>query len=108
MGNSNKELGLPDFDERNEDQLSPVGREGMSLGAAARPTPVDMGKSFPDLYDRPAVEYVPPPSNLPMSVSQAEIAQKNRDYWSTGPSDSEADAPLLAGTKVFEIKRGGQ
>jgi hypothetical protein len=110
MGNSNKEMGLPDFDETVTDanELSPVGREGMSLGATARPTPVDMGKSFPDLYDRPVVEYVPPSSNLPMQVSQQESAKKNREFWSTGPADSEAEAPMLAGTKVVEQRRGGQ
>src|SRR5277367_3367371 len=99
MGNSNREMGLPDFDEgdrskkanADENELAPV---GMNLGPAARPTPVDMGKSFPDLYDRPVVEYVPPPSNLPTQVSQQESAKKNREFWSTGPADSEANAPM--------------
>jgi hypothetical protein len=52
-------------------------------------------------YDPTAREYVPPGSNLPMQVSQAELLRSNQgrgnNVW---PADSEASAPALAGTKV--------
>jgi hypothetical protein len=45
-------------------------------------------------------EYVAPPSNLPMTMTQAESKERNCTWQSQNPWDSETEAaPILAGTK---------
>jgi hypothetical protein len=61
--------------------------------------------NWDDVPRIPAQTYTPPPTNLPESVSAAQIATENRDRWyNIGPGDR---APL-AGTTVPENDGGGK
>jgi hypothetical protein len=52
--------------------LGRPGNEGQPLGQEAQPTRPDLGRVYPDLYDRDAQEHSAT-STLPESVSQGEI-----------------------------------
>lgn len=60
------------------------------------------GAPTPDpRYDPTAGEYAPPPSNLPMTISAAQIAKASEAWmYNVGPAETLPDTPLIAGTKV--------
>lgn len=68
----------------DDDPLSPVGREGMDLGKAARPDAFDPGDTNPS-QSSPAATYSPV-SNLPTSVSAEQVRRESlkRDPYSQG------------------------
>jgi len=85
-----------------------------SYASAAEPNdntyPVRMNLSMGEPKDLPSLfsgEHAGPATNLPMTVSQQQIAAENRDRWGNiGPADSEAAAPLLSGAKIVEGDNG--
>lgn len=120
MSNTNKELGLPNYNEteteRTKKTVASADEVETPLQASRTTTEgarVDLQeKVFPDLYERPEREYKAPPTNLAERVSHDEIRAACEEVggWAgpggCGPARSEAEAPLLAGTRVVESPRG--
>jgi hypothetical protein len=106
---------LESFNPAQPAEWSREAKSTVRGGLGGDPVPgIDMeGAPTPDpRYNSTAVEYVPKPSNLPMTVSAAQIARESLERsYNMGPASSEADAPMLAGTKVVgsfdDLRRRG-
>jgi hypothetical protein len=75
------------------------GAGAFSTFPASQPTGEDV---FPFPPGKDEVAYVPPPSNLPLTVSAAESKRHNCNWQAQTPWDSETEknAPILAGTRA--------